>query len=218
MSTPEVGMQQIRWNELDSKIDYLLSPPELHIDYLAKPTNRTLEQVSSEHGFELDEFLSDIEGKSVLDLGCGTSSLQYHAGRLGVKTQIVAVDVPRAFFDKNAIRSGVEAVGLAEALPFRDSSFDLIFSTYALPFYLNSRSQVDGFIGEGIRVLSPGGRFSMAPAQIVGRGNNLETGQVIEAHFLQTLKDVNEQPHLNVSLESNRPNNATFDRAVIEKS
>ncbi|MDA1010191.1 MAG: class I SAM-dependent methyltransferase [Chloroflexi bacterium] len=92
-------------------------------------------------------------GGDVLEVACGTGiGLPYlrdgarsvvggdiDAGRLAVAADL---GVPLALFD-------------AQALPFRDASFDLVYiaeATYYLP-------DLDQFIAEAVRVLRPGGRL-----------------------------------------------------------
>ena len=83
----------------------------------------------------------------VLDLGSGTgAALPVLAGRL-----VVGLDPVAPMLYLSPIRSRVVAIG--EQLPFKDGSFDGVFSAYVL----RNLSSVDRTLAEIHRVLRPGG-------------------------------------------------------------
>ena len=94
----------------------------------------------------------------VLDVACGTGVLACQAS---ARTEtVVGVDLNEemlAMARKKA--SSVQwKQGNAEALPFEDSSFDVVMSQFGLMFFENPAAAV----AEMIRVLCPGGRLVVA--------------------------------------------------------
>ncbi len=84
----------------------------------------------------------------VLDLGAGTGAAMPVLG----EREVVAIDpVPEML----ALNAAMKAVAVGEALPFRDASFDGVFSAYV---FRNLRS-VDETLSEIERVLRPGGKL-----------------------------------------------------------
>lgn len=109
-------------------------------------------------GLNEDEagLLGDVRGKKVLDVGCGggqtTRWLAAHgAHAVGFDLSAEQLRLGRA------MGTGTRLVRAdAEALPFRDGSFDIACSAYgALPFVADSAR----VMREVARVLKPGGRW-----------------------------------------------------------
>jgi ubiquinone/menaquinone biosynthesis C-methylase UbiE len=94
------------------------------------------------------------EGGDVLDLGCGTGV--YLAAAADGAGRTVGVDFSRSMLSVAAARAGDRAelvqadVG---ALPFRDESFDLVYSFATLYYVADLQSALD----DVARVLRPGG-------------------------------------------------------------
>jgi SAM-dependent methyltransferase len=92
-------------------------------------------------------------GGRVLDVGCGTGRL---LDSLPPSYERVGVDVSHAMLDR-ARQKGLEVVeASADALPFRDSSFDLV-TTFAVLHHLIDPARVRCCLGEMARVARPGG-------------------------------------------------------------
>ena len=73
--------------------------------------------------------LSTLEGKTVLDVGCGFGAYGKAAERRGASMS-VGIDINREYIEKSALDLSVLAD--AHALPFRDSCFDIILMVEVL--------------------------------------------------------------------------------------
>ena len=105
-------------------------------------------------------------GDSVLDVGCGTGEVTLLAKNRARQGSVYGIDpAPEmiAVARKKALRKGLEIdfrVGVIEALPFPDSSIDVVTSSlmmHHLPQELKERGLVEIY-----RVLKPGGRLLIA--------------------------------------------------------
>jgi SAM-dependent methyltransferase len=100
-------------------------------------------------------------GETVLDVACGTGNVAIRAAQAGGK--VVGIDLTPEFFEAGrrlADEAGttVEWVeGDAEALPFEDETFDVVFSTFGCMFAPRHRVAA----AELARVLRPGGRLGV---------------------------------------------------------
>lgn len=112
--------------------------------------------------------LLEIEPDSrVLDIGCGTGSLTIMiAGRLGGAGKALGIDAaPRmiAIARNKAARAGSRAefaVGVAEALEFKDAAFDIVVNSMFLHHIDHELKQLA--LAEMYRVLKPGGQLCTA--------------------------------------------------------
>jgi phosphoethanolamine N-methyltransferase len=87
---------------------------------------------------EVDRFLigADLQGKKVLDIGCGTGGVDVHIAKEYGVDQIIGIDVDASLIEKCNIlasKHGVSATASFEfvrpgALPFEDCSFDVVIS------------------------------------------------------------------------------------------
>ena len=103
-------------------------------------------------------------GESLLDVGCGTGGVTIPAGKRVGQTGLAAGIDPApemiAAARRKASRLGVEIdfrVGVIEALPYPDGSFDVVTSSLMM-HHLPADLQVKG-VAEVYRVLKPGGRL-----------------------------------------------------------
>ena len=101
--------------------------------------------------------------KAVLDVGCGTGQLMRRMAKAFPGAQILGVDSSRGMVDRarNVIQQGVTGrvdLAAAEALPFPDSSFDLVVSTVSFHHWHDQ----GGGLTEIRRVLHDGGVFVLA--------------------------------------------------------
>jgi ubiquinone/menaquinone biosynthesis C-methylase UbiE/uncharacterized protein YbaR (Trm112 family) len=127
--------------------------------------NKTQLDSASKHESE-DTFIektgfqpSDLAGKLVLDVGCGMGRFSDVASRWGAT--VVGFDLTSAVDAAYANIGGRDNVHLAQAdvfkLPFRDQSFDFIFSIGVLHHTPDTRAAFDQLP----RLLKPGGRIAI---------------------------------------------------------
>lgn len=102
------------------------------------------------------------EAGTVLDLGSGTGYFSADLKRRTGARQLVAVDIAEGMlhYAREHHSGGVDAWigGDAEALPLREQSVDLIFSSLAIQWC----EDIDRLFAELSRVLKPGGRLHLA--------------------------------------------------------
>lgn len=112
--------------------------------------------------------IGDLQGKAILDLGCGPKCrFVRELAAADPTARITALDA--VFLDTAPppiLASNVQAVGgLFTALPFADSFFDLVLSSFAMPLYLEGDAAVARACAEVARVLRSGGQARLAPLQ-----------------------------------------------------
>jgi 2-polyprenyl-3-methyl-5-hydroxy-6-metoxy-1,4-benzoquinol methylase len=102
----------------------------------------------------------DLQGRSVLDVGCGDGTLALACWESGT-AQVAGLDLDTrmitraaAFAAQHQVTIGY-TVGRADTLPFGDKSFDLVVSVATLTFV----PEADRVVREMARVLRPGGRL-----------------------------------------------------------
>ncbi len=101
----------------------------------------------------------DLPGKTALDIGCGGGLLAEEFSRLGLKVtgidpSATSLETARAHARDSGLDIGY-CRGEAEALPFRDASFDLVYCCDVLEHVRD----LDRSIAEAARVLKPGGLY-----------------------------------------------------------
>lgn len=129
------------------------------------------------------EWLDPQPGEYVLDLGCGDGHLTQRIADSGA--HVLGVDAS-AEMVAAARERGIEAEhAKAEQLPFRDGTFDAVFSNAVLHWV---RDQ-DAMMRQVHRVLKPGGRFV---AEMGGHGNiaaiHVALMTVLERHGFSELE------------------------------
>ena len=100
-------------------------------------------------------------GQRVLDVACGTGVLAREAAsRVGAASAVVGLDRnPGMLTVARRVAPGIEwREGVAEAIPYPDSSFDAVVSQFGLMFFTDRRQA----LREMLRVLAPGGHLALA--------------------------------------------------------
>lgn len=101
----------------------------------------------------------------ILDIGCGTGSLVVNLKRQYVSAQVVGLDPdPKALrrARTKAVRAAVSVqldLGLADQLPYKDESFDHVFSSFM--FHHLNELEREKMLVEVLRVLKPGCSFHL---------------------------------------------------------
>jgi ubiquinone/menaquinone biosynthesis C-methylase UbiE len=103
------------------------------------------------------------EDEQVLDIGCGTGTLAIGAARAAPGVVVTGLDADASILARareKAVDAGLKIEfdqGMSTALPYADSSFDLVLST--LFFHHLSDDAKRQTTAELVRVLRPGGRL-----------------------------------------------------------
>ena len=96
-----------------------------------------------------EKAVSNLIGKSVLDLGSGTGAAYEQL----LNFETTAIDPDKKMLELNAFNNKV--LGSAENLPFEDNSFDNVFCS----FVWRNVSDTNNALNEVYRVVRPGGKF-----------------------------------------------------------
>jgi ubiquinone/menaquinone biosynthesis C-methylase UbiE len=127
--------------------------------WYATPLGQMVDSVEKEAVFSL---LPEVQGRRVLEVGCGTGNFSLAWSRQGA--EVVGLDCSGPMLARaqdKARRQGLAITwvrGLASSLPFVDGSFDGVMCILALDF-MTDRETV---LQEMVRVLRPGGFVSVA--------------------------------------------------------
>ena len=109
------------------------------------------------------EYAAIASGEDVLDVGCGTGTLAVAAARAAPAVTVTGLDADASILTrarKRAAGAGLEIrfdEGRSTALPYADSSFDLVLST--LFFHHLPDDAKRQTAAELVRVIRPGGRL-----------------------------------------------------------
>src|SRR3989304_1297546 len=107
------------------------------------------------------EFLGDINGRMVVDIGCGNGSVSFLIGFLGARVYSVdistkALQETRSLMSRSKRSPQFEnslCQGDVMRLPLRDEIFDILCCLETLQFLPNARTAIE----EMARVMKPGG-------------------------------------------------------------
>jgi len=160
------------------------TPPQPHKEMYAT-SSRPYEAYEALLGIDEDE----VRGKDVLDLGSG-DELQFARGlrERGVGTRVVSLNPQFAEKEKwgpalrEAARGERAVAGIARAQPFRDESFDRVYSLYAIPTWLpNEPTEYARAFREIDRILRPGGEAVLFPVDDFAAKENQDAHDALAA-------------------------------------
>lgn len=119
--------------------------------------------------------LLNLDGKHILELGCGAAEITRHIATGGDDRRITALEVDRVAHEKNLQIDDLPNVLFdlagAEAIPLADASVDIVFmfkSLHHVPM-----DQMDKAMQEIHRVLKPGGLAYVSEPVFAGEFNDV---------------------------------------------
>jgi ubiquinone/menaquinone biosynthesis C-methylase UbiE len=119
----------------------------------------------------LIEYFGDLDGKRVLDVGCGKGRFARVLRERYPRSSTVAFDLAEAML--RYVPAGVHAcAGSMTALPFASESFDCAYATESLEHAVD----IDTAVAEMCRVVKPGGRIAIIDKNVAQWGR-LQTPQ-----------------------------------------
>lgn len=98
---------------------------------------------------------AELDGAAILDAGCGVGMYTGQFRRFS--PHVTGVEVDPAVAAQAAVRAPGIVLASAEALPFADGSFDVVFSHEVLEHVTDDRVAA----AEMVRVTAPGGRITL---------------------------------------------------------
>lgn len=136
------------------------------------------------------ELAQDQPDLRVLDLACGTGRFLFQLHRAAPKARLYGVDLSPYYVQRARalLRHAAEASFLvenAEALPFKDASFDVVSSIFL--FHELPPAARRNVAREALRVLRPGGRFVICDSAQLGDSPEL-------TYFLEEFQTLYHEP------------------------
>lgn len=123
----------------------------------------------------LDLSRANLQGKTILDLGVGrTDRFARELKEAGIDANVIGLSPDfKDSYTRHALEHETQktspgwrrkaVAGIAQQLPFKDETFDLVVSLYALTYYSWFPEQVQAWVSEIGRVLRGGGEARLAP-------------------------------------------------------
>ena len=120
---------------------------------------------------KVNNLIGDVNGKSVLDVGCGTGEFIAKISDENPEAKITGIDLSEEMLAiariKNKGRRNIELlIGDSGKLPFDDERFDYVISTVSLHHWPNQKKSVR----EIYHVLKPRGKVLIADLMVPGIG------------------------------------------------
>lgn len=173
-------------------------------------------------GEELCESLDLRAGKTLLDVAAGNGNISLAAARRFC--QVTSTDYVESLLDNGRVRADADNLPIqfkqadAEALPFNNSTFDYVVSTFGVMFAPNQQQCAsellrvctpdgkigmanwtpDGFIGQLFKTI---GQFA-APPKGVNSPSRWGTDDFIQTHFQSAKKIETQEKHFNFRYHS----------------
>lgn len=136
--------------------------------------------------------------KNILDVGAGGAGFAKWAKEQGIADKIYSLE-PR---EEVLTKRDKSIAALAENIPFRDESFDLVISVFAIPnIYLDEGSadeikeKVKNSFNEMVRVLKPGGEIRLASVLM---GEKHESRRILSQSVNEELNILEERDDIQV--------------------
>lgn len=145
-----------KWDSISAK---KLDPEEVHKLKIPDGDNFHKQVGRDSVAAGVNEFLGDVKGKQVLEVGCGSGKMSALLAASGAKVTAfdlspISIDVARTRGMINELDSLMQlAVAAGERLPFANNSFDILFGR-AILHHLDVSMGAE----EIYRVLKPGGK------------------------------------------------------------
>lgn len=172
---------------------------------VAEPFDRFTKTVTNPLARTLIHLAQLRSGDSVIDIGTGSGIVALNAAESNASVRVTGIDLSDGLLSLagfNSAQTGMTdrvrfAIADAEALPFRDSSYDAVVSLFALLHFPHP----DRALAEMYRVLKPGGRLAIG----IGSGPPWNTlhgwlhrfGRIRDLVHLRTGRLLIAQAHLN---------------------
>ncbi|MGD9807282.1 MAG: methyltransferase domain-containing protein [Deferribacterales bacterium] len=129
---------------------------------LSHPSETIIRMLKGDY---IDGTIPQIEGKSILDVGCGIGNNTVFLNTLGMKVSgtEISEDICASVREKlEGLGLGTDIrVGKNTELPYDDNTFDYLLSWNVLHYEGNEAGVIKG-IQEYMRVLKPGGRLLLS--------------------------------------------------------
>ena len=154
--------------------------PEYHIGVNTMPNIHGRETMEHGHGL-LPHQVSDFAGATVLALGAGIQRWEeLYFGQLpDLGVNVISLDPVYAHLNGwreqpvEGSRLGNMVAGIGQAIPLRNESVDVIFSTWSTPLVffeesisnISARLHIEHVAREMYRILRPGGLISLQPVE-----------------------------------------------------
>ena len=128
---------------------------KLGYDKYAKLYDKTLHYLDTFEKDKLIGLIGDINGKKILDVGCGTGRIVNKLRNMG--SDIIGLDISKGMIDiaKKKFPKVKFIEGDIENLPFKDNEFDLVIASFVIVHLKDLQKAFD----EVYRVLKPNGVF-----------------------------------------------------------
>lgn len=144
----------------------------------------------------------DIKDKLILDVGSNIGEFKTALSKMGIASRLFVN------FDKDRVPENLNIRGRAEALPFKDESFDLVLAHASVPMmqatggYLD---QVSPTLDELFRVVRTGGTMRICPVgfekSTPGLSDHLDQLERLKLEVFRRLKQIKEQsPTVTITL------------------
>lgn len=158
----------------------------------------TTDEETFRHYFEDLRLTPEDFKKRILDVGAGGAEFAKWAKEHGIANEIYSLDQR----EEEITERGKSVAALAEKIPFRDGSFDLVVSIFAIPnIYLDEegtdiiREKVKDSLNEMIRVLRPGGEIRLAGVLM---GEKYKSRWILSQSVNETLSDLEKRDNIQI--------------------